>query len=171
MGLSDIRPTEDGWQQLDKKVVEISTWLATAFGCGILAIGVVNNQADLAVLALNPFSIAIAGWLMLALQRPNVLLQLTVGLTALLITTAASDLSQAHDPLLAVLAMTVVGVLFSRRRTLPFVAVATVLVAMVAYLHEASMPIEDRLQSALGAAMTVAFIAWLVSWVKTRWLE
>lgn len=171
MSLTDGHPVDAGWQQLDKKVVEVTTWVAAAFALGMLSLGVGGGQREFILMTVNPAAIALAGWFMLRLRRPNVLAQLVVGMSTLVFVLIATGAGGGHDPLLAVLAMAVVGVLFSRRHTLLFAGMATVVIGAIAYLHDADAAPAIRAQVAFGAATTLAFITWLVSWVKARWLE
>lgn len=159
------------WRRLDQKVVEVSTWAATAFMIVLLAVAVASGEIRPILLAMNPFSVAATGWFMIANRRPNVAVQLTVGMTALVASTLFMDLGEAHDPLLGLLAIGVVGSLFSRKRAVAFAGITMVLIGFVAFMHDDGMALPMRIQTAFGAAALMAFIAWLIIWIKRRWME
>ena len=157
------------WDKLDSQIVAISTWAATAFALVLFVVSVVTGELRPLALAVNPFVIATAGWVMIWLKKPLVWVQLTLGMLSLsLVSLLARD--QIHHPLLGIMVMGTVGVLVLRRRAIWFGLAASVLTAGVAYMHEVTASGAERIQIAVAAAATTAFIAVLVWWVKSQWL-
>jgi len=161
----------DETPELDHKVVFVATWLASAFAAGLILIGLVGGDDAMLTRSIGPAITALVGWAMLELKRPNVAFHLLVGMASVAFMVAVNESNHTHDGLFGLLAMGVGGAGFVRRHVAAFVGIAAAAIAMAGYLHEAAAGTASQFQTAFGSAATYIFMAWLIIWMKGRWLD
>jgi signal transduction histidine kinase len=157
-------------RELDHKVVFVTTWLASAFAVGLFAIGLVGGDQSVLGRSIAPATIALVGWAMLELDRPSVVVQLFVGMAGVAFMVVVGEANGAHDALFGILAMGTTGAVFIRRYVAVFVTSTAIGMAVIGYWHGTTLEAAPRLQTAFGSAATFVFLAWLIVWMKGRWL-
>lgn len=169
------RPTADelaiGLRQLDRRVVQITTWAASAFAVALIMIGVGGGDNQMLIMSINPSVIALVGWYMLDRENPVAAFQLLVGMVGTGLLVAYADGHRFDDALFGLLAMGVVGAIFARRHVPAFVVLTMAGLAVIAYLHEPELGTTLRAQTAVGAAGTYLFVALVVLWLKKHWIR
>jgi signal transduction histidine kinase len=149
----------------------MATWFASAFAVVLILTGLIAADDGVLTRSIGPATIALVGWAMIELKRPNVAIHLMVGMAAVIFMVAANNPTQTHDALFGFLAMGVGGAVFVRRRVWVFVGITAVGIAMIGYWHGLTLDGSTRFQTAFGSAGTYVFMAWLIIWMKGRWLD
>jgi len=165
----ELKDAEAEWRLLDKKVVQIATWAASAFLVGLVLIAVVGRNAAPLQLAINPAVAAAIGWTMIWRGRYSVPVQLLPSMATLAITVFFLDSVSSQDPAIGLIAMGIAGVLFVRRNSSLFMVAAAGSIGVVGYATAASATGAERAQEAFGAAAGFLFLGWLVLWMKRHW--
>lgn len=169
------RPTADelamGLHQLDGKIVQITTWAASAFALALITIGLIGSDNQMLITSINPSVIALVGWLMLARGNPMVAPQLIVGMVGTGILVAFGEGHRTDDAIFGLLAMGVVGVVFARRQVPAFMVLTMGGLAAIAFVHEPHLETTLRAQTAFGAAGTYLFLSLVVLWLKKHWIR
>ncbi len=149
----------------------MATWMASAFAAALVLIGLVVGDDAVLTRSIGPAAIALVGWAMIELKRPNVAIHLMVGMAAVIFMVAANNPNQTHDALFGFLAMGIGGAVFIRRRAAVFVGISTVGIAVIGYWHGLTLDSGTQLQTAFGSAATYVFMSWVILWMKGRWLD
>ncbi len=158
-------------RELDRRVVFVTTWVASVFAVGLAVIGLVGGADVVLTRAMVPATIALAGWVMMEFGRPSVAIQLFVGMGGVSFMVVTGDGNYSLDPLFGFMAMAVTGAVFVRRFIVWFIGTATVGLALIGYWHGDPLETASRIQTAFGSAVTYVFLAWLIVWLKGQWLE
>ncbi|MCP3976009.1 MAG: HAMP domain-containing histidine kinase [bacterium] len=169
------RPTANelviGLHRLDAKIVQITTWAASAFALVLITIGLIGSDNQMLIMSINPSVIALVGWLMMARGNPMVAPQLLTGMVGTGLLVAFAEGHRSDDAIFGLFAMGVVGVIFARRHVPAFMVLTIGGLAAIAYVHEPHLETTLRVQIAFGAAGTYMFLAVVVLWLKKHWLR
>lgn len=149
----------------------MATWLASAFAAGLIFIGLMAGDEAVLARSIGPATIALVGWAMIGLERPNVAVHLLAGMASVAFMVAVNESGQTHDALFGLLAMGVGGAMFVRRHVAAFIGITAAGIAVIGYWHSGALETAPQLQTAFGSAATYLFMAWLVIWMKGRWLD
>lgn len=149
----------------------VATWLASAFAAVLILIGLVGGDDGVLARSIGPAGIALVGWAMIELERPNVALHLLVGIAAVAFMVTIDESGRTHDALFGLLAMGVGGAVLVRRHWAAFVGITAAAITVVGYWHGGALGAGAQLQTAVGSAATYVFMAWIIIWMKSRWLE
>ena len=164
-----MKDAESEWRLLDKKVVQITTWAASAFFVGLVLIALFGRDTSPLRLAINPAVAATIGWVMIWRGRYSVPVQLLPAMATLAITVIFLDPASSQDPVIGLIGMGIGGVLFVRKHSLLFMVAAAASVGVVAYATVSPAVGAERAQIAFGDAAGFLFLAWLVYWMKCHW--
>ncbi len=153
--------------RIDRVIVQVATVAAGVYFTSIVGslflagswIGWQRAVAPLAVLAIGAVS--------LALDKPQPIAQLLVGMAGLVFTMLTQPVDVPGDPVLGLLSMAVVGSLLVKRHRMAYVVAAAALVGYAAFSWQAATTDEaDRLIAGSSAAVTTLITAALIVWIR-----
>ncbi|NNC74404.1 MAG: hypothetical protein HKN93_02715, partial [Acidimicrobiia bacterium] len=154
---------------MDRTIVTLASLAAAAFYLILTIAGFATGDSHLLAQSVAPAVVGGSGAVMLALRRPNPLVQIGFGVVALLVYVSISPNDLPGNPLIGLLIMAIVAAALAHDREVLLDVVGVLTLGVAGYLwHPDGTSPADRMVMAFSLVAAYVIIGWLLDYLRTQ---